>query len=135
MVKNDAVGYNRKAVLQFNLTGQSIKPSSKARLRLHVRQVSSDTQRQLTVSRLADKPWLESNLTWSSLAEKEQIGPSITLTTAQAGQWLEWDVSDLLVSGGVLNLMIENLGPMSSKSDVSFSSQESANPPQLILYP
>ncbi|HAS6053324.1 TPA: DNRLRE domain-containing protein [Vibrio vulnificus] len=132
VVKKDGTGYNRKTVLQFDLSGQGIDSTTNATLRLHVRNVNSDVERTVTVSRLASSDWLESNISWASLPANVATGPSVGITPSDIDRWVELDVS-ALVQSGVVSLVLENLGSASGKSDVSFSSRESAQAPQLVL--
>nr|WP_241545675.1 DNRLRE domain-containing protein [Vibrio vulnificus] len=86
----------------------------------------------MTVSRLASSDWLESNISWASLPANVTAGASVIISPADIDRWVELDVSTL-VQSGVVSLVLENLGSASGKSDVSFSSRESAQAPQLVL--
>ncbi|MGD8171360.1 polysaccharide lyase family 8 super-sandwich domain-containing protein [Vibrio sp. TRT 21S02] len=134
VVKKDGVGYSRKTVLQFDLAGLDVTSTSKATLRLHVRNVNTDPSRDITVSRLSNTDWQESNISWNTLPAVNKTGAIVAVTPNQIGSWLEVDVSDLITTGS-LGLVLENKGSASSKSDVSFSSRESGNGPQLIITP
>lgn len=133
-VKKDGVSYSRKAVFKFDLSAQDISPSSKATLRLHVKNVNTDANRILTVSRLANSHWQESNVTWSNLPSEAKIGSQIQLQPTDKNSWIEVDVSDLL-QGTSLSLSVENKGNASGKSDVAFSSRESGLGAQLVITP
>ncbi len=134
VVKSDGSGYSRKTALKFDLTGLDLSSSSNALLRLHIRNVNADASRDITVSRLSGSNWQESNLTWNTLPAVDQVGASVAITPSQIGTWLEVDVSDL-IQAGTVSLLLENNGPASGKSDVSFSSRESGSGPELIVTP
>ncbi|KGY09449.1 polysaccharide lyase family 8 super-sandwich domain-containing protein [Vibrio sinaloensis] len=134
VVKNDGVGYARKSIVKFDLTGLNINESSTALLRLHVRGVNTDKTRTVSVSRLVSSSWQESNLTWNTLPTVDLSGPSFSVEPNQVNSWVEVDVSSLIKTGPI-SLLLENNGPLSGKSDVSFSSRESGNGPELIITP
>ncbi|NVJ56300.1 MAG: polysaccharide lyase 8 family protein [Vibrionaceae bacterium] len=134
VVKSDGVGYSRKTALQFDLTGLDIGSASTAILRLHIRNVNADPSRDITISRLSSSNWQESNLTWNTMPVVDQVGATVAITPSQIGSWLEVDVSEL-IQAGTVSLLLENNGPASGKSDVSFSSRESGNGPELIVTP
>ncbi|WP_238322134.1 DUF7594 domain-containing protein [Vibrio mexicanus] len=134
VVKKDGTGYNRKVVLSFELSGQTLTATTKAVLRLHVKNVNTAVQRQVQFSRLAQANWTESNISWNSLPVVQTVGSQLTITPQDKGSWIEVDVTDL-VTEGVNSFLIENPGVADGKGDVSFSSRESGLAPELVITP
>ncbi|GHX10206.1 polysaccharide lyase family 8 super-sandwich domain-containing protein [Vibrio cholerae] len=134
VVKSDITGYNRKTVLKFDLSQQALSSHSQAVLRLHVKNVNTAASRAITVSRLKSSAWQENSLTWSTLPPIEQQGTTVTISPSQVNEWIEIDVSNLIVQGE-LSLLLENKGAAHQKSDVNFSSKESGLAPQLVIQP
>ncbi len=134
VVKKDGAGYNRKVVLSFDLSGQALTATTKAVLKLHVKNVNTSAQRQVQFSRLASANWTESNISWNSLPAVQMVGSKMTITPQDKGSWIEVDVTDL-VTEGVNSFLIENPGVADGKGDVSFSSRESGLAPELVITP
>jgi len=134
VVKSDITSYNRKTVIKFDLSQQALSSHSQAVLRLHVKNVNTAASRAITVSRLKSSAWQENSLTWSTLPPIEQQGTTVTISPSQVNEWIEIDVSNLIVQGE-LSLLLENKGAAHQKSDVNFSSKESGLAPQLVIQP
>ncbi|MGD8112209.1 polysaccharide lyase family 8 super-sandwich domain-containing protein [Vibrio sp. TRT 17S01] len=135
VVKNDNDSYDRKAVLKFDLSDVDTTDLSSSILKMKVRASNTDSSRQITVSRLSHNDWTQESITWNSLPTPELVGPTVNVSSAHVGEWVEFDVSSLLTdtSHGVVSLLLENRGEQSGRSDVSFFSTESDAKPTLIL--
>jgi acid phosphatase type 7 len=74
-----------------------------------------------------DHPWEESSLTFGTMPDI--LGIVNSSGPINSGQWIEWDVTSLASSGKPLTFGLTS----QSFTATSFSSRESANPPQLVL--
>lgn len=131
-VKDAAADVN--TYLKFNVSGLSGTVES-ATLRLRVRDGGPDGGTLYAVSpfyRDTTTLWLETGLTWNNApliagAPLDETGP------VAAGQWVELDVTGAvraaLTDNGRVSLVITN----DARNLVSYSSKESAQPPELIV--
>ncbi len=127
-IKYGTSGYQRKAYLKFDLTGQQ-GTIRKATLKLYG--YASDTiSSTIKIGSVADNTWLEDKITWNNAPTiGEQLG---TMTYTGEGAWCEIDVTDYINNnmGSQLSFGVNT----SSKDYLSISSREAeANRPLLVL--
>jgi hypothetical protein len=131
-VKDAAADVN--TYLKFNVSGLSGAVES-ATLRLRVRDGGPDGGTLYAVSPFYKDTttlWLETGLTWNNAppiagAPLDEVGPVVV------GQWVELDVTGAvraaLADNGRVSLVITN----DARNLVSYSSKETAQPPQLVV--
>ena len=135
-VKNASGDYTRISLLQFNSNLSSLSHGRKAKLRLFVSFVDRDISRTVSVARLPKTFALdEDTATWQNtpLDQEVHFGSStLTIAFDQQDQWVEIDITDLLIDGEMV-LALENNGPRTSDNLVAFASKETLNGPRIIF--
>ena len=103
---------------------------------LFVSFVDRDISRTVSVARLPKTFALdEDTATWQNtpLDQEVHFGSStLTIAFDQQDQWVEIDITDLLIDGEMV-LALENSGPRTSDNLVAFASKETLNGPHIIF--
>lgn len=141
-VKNDSSdSYDRKGLIEFDLSRLSpIRDDDSVSLRLYVAFCDTDTNRLITVSRLADVDGTIDTdaITWNTLDQTTaKVGNRLSVDYVDEGSWVEVTVTDLVraVPGNdKLVLFLENLSGSRSKGLVGFGTKESGYAPRLVKY-
>ncbi|BDD11888.1 hypothetical protein FUAX_43200 (plasmid) [Fulvitalea axinellae] len=134
-VKKDGTGWNRKALLRFDLSGVS-STISKATLRMvPVNSGNTIGQTQIRAMAVADDTWSESGLTWANQPATGQELDSKTGSPAAT----EWDVTAFAeaqrTGDGKMSIMFEST-VIGSESWIGYNSREATDTslrPMLIL--
>jgi hypothetical protein len=73
-------------------------------------------------------PWLEGEVTWDS-APAISGGPLGTLGPVNGGEWVEFDVTGVILGDGVYSFGLSS----DSTNSAYYSSKEGADPPELVV--
>ena len=135
LVKNDGGTNSRKAFASFSLAGYSNITS--ATLRLFVSSIGVETALPIPMSVYfgsAADSWSETTLTYNNAPAVSTLVSTQTIDTAQAGTWLEFNVTSQVAgeTDGNATFMM-NYADTTVKRLVAFSSKEGANAPQLVI--
>mmetsp|Transcript_8991 Transcript_8991/g.15634 ORF Transcript_8991/g.15634 Transcript_8991/m.15634 type:complete len:285 (+) Transcript_8991:474-1328(+) len=135
--------YTRISFVRFNSNFSTLSRGRKAKLRLFVTFVDKDVTRTVSVARMPNAFRLRENTaTWQNtllgdiiFIEDVTFGSStLTVGNDQKNQWVEVDITDLIVDGEmVLALSIEGEGPFHGSNLVEFASRETLNGPEIIF--
>lgn len=134
-------GFYRKALLKFYVGNKPLKAFSKATLRMYLTGTNSgvgEAGRNLTVYSLSSNDWSEHEVTWDTTPSTQNKGNTINVNKGDVGQWMEWDVTDLInaePNNTYLSLLLDDLGNYGGTVDVHFYSRESGTAPQLVIQP
>lgn len=121
--------YQRKALLQWDLSAYNLAPLNHAEISLYVNSVST-SQAQLTITDIASA-WSEQNITWNNA---ELAGTVIAQQSVSGGSWFTVDITtalnNALLDDGKLSLLLTT---DTTGSYINISSKESINPAHLNL--
>jgi len=124
VVKNDrSTTYDRKGIIEFDLSNIEVPSTSSAILRLYMKEVGDDATRYITVSRLNDNDWNEGTVSWSNLNPSVAMyGERFPVLNGQEGSWVDVSVSRLIqaVNNDKVTFFLENRGSAKSGGYVSF---------------
>jgi len=137
MIKNDNnAKYDRKGLVQLDLSGYDLSSSTSAVVRLHVKAIGTNTFCTITVSKLND-PDLDLHLvSWSTLdISRATVGKDVSIHKDMVGRWIDFVVTDLVQSSAPIVFLLEKKGPPQDKGYVKFETLQSdvELAPQLIL--
>merc|ERR1712151_804175 len=129
----------RKGLVRFDLSGYDLSSSTRAVLRLHVKDIGRDTFRAITVSKLNNPDLDLHTVSWNTLdASQVTVGEAVTIHKNLKGRWIDFVVTDLLQSSTPIQtaiFLLENKGASRGHGWMQFDTLESdVNlAPQLIL--
>jgi PKD repeat protein len=120
------VAYQKsRSYLKFGVTNLSAPPT-KAVVRLWVTDSSSFGGYIYRVR----NSWTEGGITWSS--SPALLGPALdSVGTANAGHWVEWDVTSAITGNGTFSFRVSG----AATTAVEYASRETAHDPVLVITP
>jgi hypothetical protein len=121
---------NMNGYLKFNVTGME-GTAQLAKLRLYVSSASPSGGSVYLVSNNLEgssTPWTESAIVFNN-APSMNGSPLSSLGAVSSGQWVEFDVTPVIVANGTYSFGIKN----NSSTAVQYHSKEGANDPQLVI--
>jgi phosphatidylserine/phosphatidylglycerophosphate/cardiolipin synthase-like enzyme len=127
--------YMREAYLKFDIS--DIQPDDDVRLRLFGR--LSDTRASsvtTSIYPLTDSTWAETSVTWNTQPPAASTAWGSVTVSGTASRWYEVDLTEeiqAIRAAGATVLAAALQNTVDSLPYVSFSSRESANPPQLVI--
>lgn len=127
---------DRKSFLKFDVSdlGGGIE---NAVLKLYVAAIGGEsvTNRQIVLRKVSNDSWQEGGITWSNQPATGDVIATKTITGADVGSTISWDVTNYLLneSGGDGMMSVALVQPSGVEGVVSFSSKEGMSSPELQL--
>lgn len=140
VVKYASKGWTRHSLLQFSdINLLTLSRGRKAKLRLFVVYLDREASRTTSVARMPASFMMDEEIsTWenSNLVEATFGDDAVTLsiTQDQLYQWVEFEISDLLIDADEMVLSIDNSRSKPTKGNlVAFASKETVYGPRIVF--
>ncbi|WP_168123337.1 DNRLRE domain-containing protein [Paenibacillus sp. HB172176] len=127
LLKNDSVNYNRKSYIKFDFGDYEESSTSKAMLRLFVRNTGTAASRTIDVYAVSDNTWDENSITWNNAPQEGTLLGQIPNVSTTAKAEYQFDITDYVnshMNDKVISILLKVHEVGDSQTGVTLFSRE-----------